>query len=70
MFGELWLQGHPDGSSVIIIFEDSCTEEGTGAGKAIFEGGFKISSSESKKKSESTASAVQREEDQSASTST
>ena len=31
------------------IFEDSCTEEGTGAGRDIFEVGFKFSSSEERK---------------------
>ena len=48
------------------IFEDSCTEEGTGAGKAIFEGGLNFAASESRKKFDSTASAFQREEDRSA----
>ena len=36
-FGGLVLQGHPGGSSVRNIFEGSFTEEGTGAGKVIFE---------------------------------
>ena len=52
------------------IFEGSFTEEGTGAGKDIFEGGFKFAASEARKKSDSTASAVQREEYRSASPST
>ena len=48
------------------IFEDSCNEEETGAGKAIFEGGFKLSASEARKKFDSTASSVHIEEDWSA----
>ena len=39
------------------IFEDSFTEEVTGAGKDIFEGGFKFASSEAGKKSNRTSSA-------------
>ena len=35
----------------------SFTKEGTGSGRAIFEGGFKLSAYESKKKFYSTASA-------------
>ena len=57
------LQGQYDGYSVKNIFEDSCTEEGTGAGKSIFEVGFKFSASGERKKFDSTASAIQREED-------
>ena len=48
-FGGLGLQGHPDGSSEINIFDDSCTEEGTEAGEDIFEGGFKFAASEARK---------------------
>ena len=48
-FGRLVLQGHPDGSSVRNIFEGSFTEEGMGAGEAIFEGGFKYAASEARK---------------------
>ena len=62
MFHGLWLKGQPDGSSVRNIFEDSCTEEGTGAEKAIFEGGFKFAASEVRNNFDSTASVVQREE--------
>ena len=69
-FGGLGLQSQPDGSSVRNSFEDSCTAEGMGAGKAIFNGGFKFAASEASKKFDSTASAVQREEDRSASPST
>ena len=47
-FGGLGLQYQPDGSSVINIFEGSFTEEGTGSGKAIFEGGLKFSASKSR----------------------
>ena len=49
MFGGLEMEGQPDGSSVTNILEDSCTEEGMGSGKAIFEGGFKFSASEARK---------------------
>ena len=35
-FGGLGLQVHPDGYPERNIFEDSCTEEGTESGKAIF----------------------------------
>ena len=59
MFGELGLQGHPDGFSVRNIFECSITEEGTVSGKAIFEGYFKFAASEARKKFNSTASTVQ-----------
>ena len=44
------------------IFESSCTEEGTVAGKDIFEVGFNFAASEARKKSESTISEVQIEE--------
>ena len=57
-FCGLGLQVHPDGSLVRNIFEDSCTEEGTGAGKGIFEGGFKFASSEERNNSDSTDSEV------------
>ena len=56
MFGGLGLQGRYDGSSVRIFSVDSCTEEGTGSGKAIFEGGFKFAASEARKKSDITDS--------------
>ena len=69
-FGELGLQCQPNGSSVRNIFEGSFTEEGTGSGKAVFEGVFKFVASEARKKSNSTASVVQIEEDRSASPST
>ena len=52
------------------MFEDSCTEEGTVSGKDIFEGEFNFSASETRKKSNSTASEVQIEEYRSAYTST
>ena len=48
------------------IFEDSCTEEGTGSVKDIFEGWFKFSASEARRKFDSTASAGQIEKDWSA----
>ena len=60
-FGELGMQGQIDGSSVRNIFEDSCTAEGMGSGKAIFNGGFKFAASEARNKFDSTASAVHRE---------
>ena len=69
-FGGLGLQYQPDGSSVINIFEGSFTEEVTVEGKSIFEGEFKFEASESRKKFNSTDSAVQIEEDRSASSST
>ena len=53
------MQGPPDGSSVSNIFEGSFTEEGTGAGKAIFEIGFKFAAYESRNKLDCTASADQ-----------
>ena len=58
-FGGLGLQGQPDGSSVSNIFEGPFTEEGTGAGKAIFEGGFKFADSEARKNFDITYSADQ-----------
>ena len=61
-FGGLGLQGHPDGSLERNIFEDSCAEEGTGSGNDIFEGGFKFAASEARRKFNSTASEVHREE--------
>ena len=70
MFGGLALQGQTDVSSVRNILEDSCTEEGTGSGKDIFEGGPKFTASEARKKFKIKASAVQREEDRSTSPST
>ena len=48
-FGGLVLQGQPDVFSGRNIFDDLCTEEGTVAGKAIFEGGFKFVSYEVRK---------------------
>ena len=63
MFHGLWLKGQPDGSSVRNIFEYSCTEEGTGSVKDIFEGWFKFSASEARRKFDSTASAGQIEKD-------
>ena len=49
------------------MFGDSLTEEGKGSVKSIFEVGFKFSASEVRKNFDSTASAVQREEDRSTS---
>ena len=57
-FCGLGIQGQPDGYSVRNIFEGSFTEEGTGAVKAIFEGGFKFSASETSEKFNITASSV------------
>ena len=48
-FGGLGLQRQPDGSSERNVFDDSCTEEGTVAGDAIFEGRLNISVSEVRK---------------------
>ena len=45
------------------IFEGSCTEEGTGSRKGIFEGGSKFSASKERKNFYGTASEAQREED-------
>ena len=36
------LASQPDRYSERNIFDNSCTEEGTGSGKAVFEGGFKL----------------------------
>ena len=47
---------------MINIFEDSCTEEVTGVGKATFEGAFKFAAYEARKNFDSTDLAVQREE--------
>ena len=69
-FGGLDMQGQTDVSSVRNMFGVSFTEEVTGSEKDIFEGGFKFSASDSRKKFDSTYSEVQREEDRSASTST
>ena len=55
-FGGLGLQGQPDGSPVRNIFEYSCTEEGMGTGKDIFEGAFKFFASEAREKFEITDS--------------
>ena len=52
------------------IFERLCTEKRTGEGKAIFEGGLKFVASDSRKNFDRIASAVQREEERSASPST
>ena len=57
MFCGLGLKGQPDGYSVSNIFEGSFTEEGTVSGKSIFEGGFKFTASEVRKKFNITASA-------------
>ena len=70
MFNWLGLQGHLDGSSVRNMFEYSCTEEGTGAVKDIFEGGFKSAASEARKKFDIITSALHKEEERSASPST
>ena len=70
MFGGLGIHGRPEESSVINMFEGSFTEEGTGAGNAISEGGFILSASKARNNLYSTASGVQREEDRSSSPST
>ena len=49
-FGGLGLQVHTDGSLVRNIFADSFTEEGTGTGRDIFEGGFNFSAPEAREK--------------------
>ena len=59
IFGGLGLQGKTDGSSVINICKGSFTEDGTGSGKSIFEGGFKFSASEARRKFDSIDSAYQ-----------
>ena len=64
-FCGLGIQGQPGGYSVRNMFEVPFTEEGKGAGQAIFDEGFKFSASDSRKKFDSTASAVHIEEDQS-----
>ena len=69
-FGGLGLQGHPDGFYLRNLFEGSFTEEGTGAGKAVFEGVFTFEASEASNNFDSTDSAVLREEDWSKSPST
>ena len=46
MFGGLGMQGRPDGYSVRNVFEGSFSEEVTGAGKVIFEGGLNFAASE------------------------
>ena len=60
-FGGLGLQGQTDGSSVSNILEGLFTEYGIVSGKDIFEGGFKFSASESRKKFDSTSSAYRGE---------
>ena len=69
-FGGLGLQGKSDGSLASNIFKSSRTEEGMGAGKDIVEGGFRFAASEARKNFNITASAVQTDEDRSASPST
>ena len=54
--GGLGLQYQTYGSSVRHIFEGSFIEELTGAGKAIFEGGFNFEASDTRKNLYSTAS--------------
>ena len=49
-FGGLGMQGHPGISLVRNIFKCSFTEYGKGSGRYIFEGGFKFSASEARKK--------------------
>ena len=56
MFGGLGLEGQPYGSSVRNISEGSFTEEGTVLVNYIFEGGFKLTASEERKKFDSIAS--------------
>ena len=58
-FGGLGLQVQPDGYSERNIFDDSCIEEGTVAGKAIFEVWFKFAASEARKYFNIADSAVQ-----------
>ena len=43
------------------MFEYSCTEEGMGVGKDVFEGAFKFAGSEARKNFYNTYSAVQRD---------
>ena len=54
IFVGLGLQGQPYGVSVRNVFEGSFTEEGMGAVKAIFEGGFKFAASAVRNNFEST----------------
>ena len=61
-FGGLGLQGHPDGSPVIIVFEGLLTEEVTESGEAIFEGGGQVCSLVARQKFDSTDSSVYIEE--------
>ena len=56
LFGGLGQKGHPGGSSAKNIFEGSLTEEVTGEGKDILEGGLKFSAYEAMKKFDITAS--------------
>ena len=48
IFGGLSLQGQYDRFPERNIFEYSCNEEGTGAGKDVFEGGFKFAAYDSR----------------------
>ena len=66
-FCGLVMKGHYNGSSMKNIFEGFCTEKGTVAGKSIFEGVLIFSGSDARNKFDGTYSAVQREEDRSAS---
>ena len=59
MFGEFWLQGHPDGSSMRNIFEGSLTEEVTGVGKYVSDWWFKFAASEERDKLNSVDSEEQ-----------
>ena len=59
-FGELGLQGQPDGSSVRNILEDSCTEEETVVGKAVFNRGYKFAAPEARNNFYSTSSRLHR----------
>ena len=45
------------------VFGDSCTKEGMGPGEDILEGAFKFKDSKARKKFDTTASSVQREQD-------
>ena len=58
-FGGLGLQYQTNGYSVKNILEGSFTEEVTGTGNAIFEGGLKFEASEARKKLDITDSADQ-----------
>ena len=68
--GGLRLHSKPDGSSVRTIFEGLCTEDGTGADKAIFEGGLELAASEVRENFDDTYLSVHRVEYWSESTST